>query len=106
MIVSKNWRRTLASLGLAALVIAGCGEGPLPDPHPADALHFPTHLFLSPDERTLHIVNSNFDLKYQTAAIVSIDLDTHDYDPAGYLPVPSFPGNLALVNLAEENWML
>ena len=88
---------SMSIVGIVSSAI-GCGSPPGALPHPSDSLHFPTHLTLSLDGRYLHVMNSNFDLRYQTGALNTIALDTHEFVAKGHLPVPSFSGKLILTD--------
>lgn len=78
--------------------VAGCAETATEAPHPPTELAYPTNLALDATGRYLFVVSSNFDLRYDGAAIQVLDLTTHTFLPDAAIQLPSFPGILALRN--------
>jgi len=65
--------RTL--LALSALALAGCydqGDGVEP---PLTRIYFPTGLVMSPGGTRLYVVNSDFDLQYNSGSVQALDLE-------------------------------
>jgi YVTN family beta-propeller protein len=91
------WPALLAVL----LVGAGCVDPSDRHPHPTDELHFPGHLATSPDGKYLFVVGTNFDLRYDGAAVLTIDLETHRFVTDAAVQIGSFPGQLAVRETAD-----
>ncbi len=60
-----------------------------------DGIHYPVGLAVDEASGTLLVANSNFDLTYDSASIVAIDLATNTFLDT-YITVGSFPGDLVL----------
>ncbi len=103
----------LLALGLAA----ACGEHAISSPPPHDRFFFPTGMAVRhlPDGRTqLLVVSSNFDLRYDTGTLLSVDPDASGdalqgdtslavlgtADRPGWIPVDSFGGELKVAEWA------
>lgn len=85
----------LAVLGLVLLL--GCAEEFQGRPPLTDGLHYPMTTAVDPTNGRLYVVNSNFDLAYQAASIVSFDLATHRLTE-GSVSFGAFPGSFLLVD--------
>ncbi len=85
----------LAVLGLVLLL--GCAEEFQGRPPLTDGLHYPMTTAVDQANSRLYVVNSNFDLAYQAASIVSFDLETHRL-VEGSVSFGAFPGAFLLVD--------
>lgn len=68
-------RWSLRSAALAVLALTGCydqGGGVEP---PLDRIYFPVGLAVSPAASRLYVVNSDFDLQYNSGSLQALDLD-------------------------------
>lgn len=87
--------RTVATTLLILLTCLGCAEEFQGRPPLTDGLHYP--LATAVDEVTgrLYVVNSNFDLAYRAASMVTFDLATNQL-ATGVATFGSFPGAFLL----------
>lgn len=72
--VRRRWLLSL-SICCGAIALTSCispGEGPSPQ---EDGFYYPTGLAISPGGHTLYVANSDFDLRYHSGTVVSLDLD-------------------------------
>ncbi|NUN14765.1 MAG: hypothetical protein HUU55_14135 [Myxococcales bacterium] len=107
MIISdqeKRCGRHVPSVVISTLIVVccfvSCAETAKESPHPPTELAYPTNLALDATGRYLFVVSSNFDLRYDGAAIQVLDLTTHTFLPDAAIQLPSFPG---ILTLREKN---
>lgn len=91
----------LTAIGAATMLLgAGCAEEYRGREPLSSGLHYPLGMAVDSENGRLYVVNSNFDLAYRQASVVSISLDTHTFD-APHAFLESFPGEfLFLTNSA------
>jgi DNA-binding beta-propeller fold protein YncE len=88
-------------VGLLLGIGAGCAEEYRGKPPLTGALHYPLSLAVDEGSGTLFVVNTNFNLAYEMASILTVDVATGDFgDP--YVTVESFPGDLLLVHRTDD----
>lgn len=94
--------RSLATTALVLVSLLGCAEEFQGRPPLVDGLHYP--LATAVDEITgrLYVVNSNFDLAYRAASMVSFDLGSHQLT-SGNATFGSFPGTFLLADSARSD---
>ena len=98
-------QRILPSLafGLFALFgVAACSEQPVGLPHPPDILRWPTSMEIGPDGQYAFVVNSNFDQKYRSGAMVVVDLVSGEVLSETTLNVPAFGGRISAGKTGES----
>jgi YVTN family beta-propeller protein len=94
--------RILATAALILFTLSGCAEEFQGRPPLVDGLHYP--LATAVDEATgrLYVVNSNFDLSYRAASMVTFDLETHKL-ASGAATFGSFPGAFLLAESSRSD---
>jgi DNA-binding beta-propeller fold protein YncE len=94
--------RTLATAALILFTLSGCADEFQGRPPLVDGLHYP--LATAVDEATgrLYVVNSNFDLSYRAASMVTYDLQTHKLS-GGAATFGSFPGAFLLADSSRSD---
>lgn len=80
---------------LAWLVLPGCAEEFHGRPPLEGELRFPLGLAVDEANEVLYVVNSNFDLAYESASVLAVDLETHEFLDTS-VAVDSFPGDLLI----------
>ena len=89
--------RPSSRIALAGLLFClGCASDvPGLDPH-ADQIRYPIGLQVLPGDRHLLVVNSNFDLQFNAATAVVVDLHDHTILPQHSIRLNSFTGDVVL----------
>lgn len=93
----------LTAISAASLLLgAGCAEEYRGREPLASGLHYPLGMAVDSANGRLYVVNSNFDLAYRQASVVSISLDSHEFD-APHAFLESFPGEFLFLTNGAGN---
>lgn len=90
-------QRTVSYLAIIALIALclGCAEEFRGRTPIHDGIHYPVGLAVDEASGALLVANSNFDLTYDSASIVAVDLTTNTFLET-WVSVGSFPGDMVL----------
>lgn len=96
------------NLLLAVLMVLGslgCAEEYRGKPPVTGELHFPQGMAVDPESGLLFVVNTNFNLAYEMASVLTVDIETGEFR-APYVTLESFPGDLVLtpVNGGDQRY--
>lgn len=87
------------AIGLTILALSsaclGCAEEFRGRAPIHDGIHYPVGLAVDETSGALLVANSNFDLTYDSASIVAVDLETNSFLDT-YVSVGAFPGDMVL----------
>jgi YVTN family beta-propeller protein len=89
---SKPHPMRTASIAVA-VVFAGCTASAEDVRPPQDQLAFPTGMAISPDEKSLFVVNANSELRYDSGSIGVIDMAQVQSVIAGWITSQTVPSN-------------
>lgn len=80
-----------------AVLWGGCAEEFSGRPPLQGEFHYPIGITVDQAENKLLVFNSNFDLAYESASLVTVNLDDHSFSDA-WLAMGSFPGDIVFVS--------
>ncbi len=94
--------RSLTTVVLIVATMFGCAEEFQGRPPLTDGLHYPLATAVDQTTGRLYVINSNFDLAYRAASMVTYDLGTHELG-GGSATFGSFPGSFLLAESTRSN---
>ena len=100
--MTRNRPRTGLLLAALLALACGCAEDDKGIAHPTDRLHYPVAVAADPSGEYIYVVNSNFDVRYDSGAVIAIDLNTHMFVPESAATVGHFGGEIVLYETGEH----